>query len=80
VEITLPEGYSIDELPEPAKAIFPFAEYTSKAEKSGNVLKYSREYKMQATQVPVDHIEQLRKLFSQIGADEKSMAVLKKAN
>ncbi|MGC2695209.1 MAG: DUF3857 domain-containing transglutaminase family protein [Candidatus Angelobacter sp.] len=80
VEITLPEGYSVDELPEPAKAVFPFAEYTSKAEKTGNVLKYSREYKMETTQVPVDRIEQLRKLFAQIGTDEKNMAVLKKAN
>jgi hypothetical protein len=80
VEITLPAGYSVDELPEPTKAIFPFAEYTSKAEKEGNVLKYSREYKMQTTQVPVEHIEQLRKLFAQIGTDEKNMAVLKKVN
>ena len=80
VEIKLPDGYSVDELPEPAKAIFPFAEYTSKAEKDGNVLKYSREYKMQTTQVPVERIEQLRKLFAQIGTDEKNMAVLKKAN
>ena len=80
VEITLPEGYTIDELPEPARAVFPFAEYTSKAEKAGNVLKYSREYKMQTTQVPLDHIEQLRKLFAQIGMDEKNMAVLKKSN
>jgi hypothetical protein len=80
VEITLPEGYSVDELPEPAKAIFPFAEYTSKAEKEGNVLKYSRQYRMQTTQVPVERIEQLRKLFAQIGTDEKNMAVLKKAN
>ena len=80
VEITLPEGYTVDELPEPAKAVFPFAEYTSKAEKDGNVLKYNREYKMQTTQVPVERIEQLRKLFAQIGTDEKNMAVLKKAN
>jgi hypothetical protein len=80
VEITLPEGYSVDELPEPAKAIFPFAEYTSKAEKEGNVLKYSRQYRMQTTQVPLDRIEQLRKLFAQIGTDEKNMAVLKKGN
>jgi hypothetical protein len=80
VEITLPEGYSVDELPEPAKAIFPFAEYTSKAEREGNVLKYSRQYRMQTTQVPVERIEQLRKLFAQIGTDEKNMAVLKKAN
>jgi Domain of Unknown Function with PDB structure (DUF3857) len=80
VEITLPEGYSVDELPEPAKAIFPFAEYTSKSEKVGNTLKYSRAYTMQTTQVPLDRMEQLKKLFGQIGMDEKNMAILKKAN
>jgi hypothetical protein len=80
VEITLPEGYTVDELPEPAKAEFSFAAYTSKAEKSGNVLKYSRQYKMETTQVPLERMEQLRKLFSQIGTDEKNMAVLKKSN
>ena len=77
VEITLPEGYSVDELPEPAKAIFPFAEYTSKAEKEGNVLKYSRQYRMQTTQVPVERIEQLRKLFAQIGTGRKEYGCLK---
>jgi len=80
VEIKLPEGYTVDELPDPAKAVFPFAEYTSKAEKDGNVLKYSRQYKMEATQVNLDHIEQLKKLFGEIGADEKNMAILKKGN
>jgi hypothetical protein len=80
VEITLPDGFKVDELPDPAKATFPFGEYTSKTEAAGNVLKYTREYRMTTTLVPLDHFEQLTKLFSQIIADEKSMAVLKKAN
>lgn len=80
VEITLPDGYKVDELPDPAKASFPFGEYTSKTEASGNVLKYTREYKMSTTLVPLDHIDQLRRLFSEIITDEKNMAVLKKAN
>ena len=80
VEIALPDGYKVDELPEPAHAVYPFAEYTSKAENSGNVLKYTRAYKMGATQVPVEKIDQLRKIFSAINLDEKNMAVLKKAN
>ena len=79
VEITLPEGYNVDELPEPTKAIYPFAEYSSKAEMAGNVLKYSREYKIETTQVPLARIEQLKKLFGQISVDERNMAVLKKA-
>lgn len=78
VEINLPEGYGVDELPNSAKGEFSFAQYQSKTEQAGNVLKYSREYKMQATSVPVEKYDDLRHLFSQIIMDEKNMAVLKK--
>ena len=80
VEISLPEGFTVYELPEAAKASFPFADYSSKTEMAGNLLKYTREYKMNATQVPFESMEQLKKLFAEINSDEKSMAVLKKAN
>jgi hypothetical protein len=80
VEITLPEGYKIDELPTPTRSAPSFAEYTSKTEDAGNVLKYSREYKMRTTLVPLEKIDQLKRLFSDITTDEKNMAVLKKAN
>lgn len=79
-EITLPDGYKVDELPDPAKKVVPFAEYTSKAEASGNVLKYSREYKMTTTLVPLEKMDLLKSLFGQINMDEKNMAILKKAN
>jgi hypothetical protein len=80
VEITMPEGFKIDELPDPAKTSFPWGEYTSRTLADGNVLRYTREYRMATTLVPVDRIDQLNKLFSQIMVDEKNMAVLKKAN
>ena len=80
VEITVPDGFKVYELPDPAKASFPFAEYSSKTEASGNTLKYTREYKMAATEVPLDNIAQLKTLFADITSDEKNMAVLKKAN
>jgi Domain of Unknown Function with PDB structure (DUF3857) len=80
IEITLPEGFKVDELPDPADAHLPFAQYVSKTETNGNILKYTREYKMTTTLVPVDSIKQLQTLFSQIISDEKSMAVLKRAN
>ncbi len=78
VEIALPDGFKVDELPDPAKASFSFGQYTSKTEAAGNMLKYTREYKRTTTQVPLDRIEQLRRLFSEILTDEKNMAVLKK--
>lgn len=80
VEITLPEGYKVDELPAPTRAAPAFAEYTSKTEDGGNVLRYTRDYKMRTTLVPVENIDQLRKLFGEISLDEKNMAVLKKTN
>jgi Domain of Unknown Function with PDB structure (DUF3857) len=80
LEISLPEGFQVDELPEPARASFPFGEYVSKTEKAGNVLKYTRQYKMHTTVVPLEKMDDLKKLFGQINADEKNMAVLKRGN
>jgi hypothetical protein len=80
VEISLPEGFKVDELPDPARATFPFAEYVSKTESAEGVLKYTREYKQTATQVSMEQMDQLKKFFGQINLDEKNMAVLKKAN
>jgi len=80
VEISLPEGFQVDELPEPSHVSFPFGEYVSKTEKAGNVLKYTRQYKVQTTIVPLEKMEDLKRLFGQINADEKNMAVLKRGN
>ena len=79
-EIGLPDGYKVDELPDPAKASFAFGEYSSKTESIGTSLKYSREYRINSTIVPRDKIGDLSKFLHQINADEKSMAVLKKGN
>jgi uncharacterized protein DUF3857 len=80
VEITLPEGYQVDELPASTQASVAFAEYSSKTEDAGNVLRYTRDYKVRTTLVPVEKIDQLKKLFGEITLDEKNMAVLKKMN
>lgn len=80
VEISVPDGFKVYELPEPSKAAMPFAEYKSKTEADGNTIKYTREYKMVATEVPLDRIDQLKALFADINSDEKNMAVLKKSN
>jgi hypothetical protein len=79
-EFSLPDGYKIDELPEAAKATFPFGEYNSKIENAGTQLKYSREYKINAVRVPAEKISDLGKFFHEINQDERSMAVLKKGN
>ncbi len=79
-EFNLPEGYKVDELPEAAKAAFAFGEYSSKIENTGDMLKYTREYKIKTTSIPAEKIGDLNKFFREINQDERNMAVLKKAN
>src|SRR6185437_14001127 len=79
-EFNLPEGYKVDELPEATKADFAFGDYESKIEDSGSTLKYSRQYEIKATSIPASKIGELKSFFHQINQDERSMAVLKKAN
>jgi len=80
VEISLPDGFNVDELPDPARATYPFGEYHSATEVEGNMLRYKREFKMTATLVPLEKAGQLKSLFSMINMDEKNVAVLKRAN
>ena len=80
VEISLPDGFKIDELPDPVDATFPFGQYVSKTENGGSVLKYSRECTINATLVPMNQITELKKFFTEINTDERSSVVLKRAN
>ncbi|HWX54894.1 MAG TPA: DUF3857 domain-containing transglutaminase family protein [Verrucomicrobiae bacterium] len=79
-DFVLPDGYKVDELPDPAKVTFAFGDYNSKFEDSSGQLKYSREYRIKSTSVPAERILDLNKFFYQINSDEKNMAVLKKSN
>ena len=79
-EITLPPGYVADDLPSPVHAVTDFAEYKSQVEVSGNVLKYSRTYEIKNVFVPVQKLDELRNFFHQVATDERSSAVLRKAN
>jgi transglutaminase-like putative cysteine protease len=79
-EISLPEGYKVDELPDPAKTSLSFGEYNSKITNAGNVLKYTREYKITSPLIPAERIGELNRFFREINMDEKSIAVLKRAN
>jgi hypothetical protein len=79
-EIELPQGYSVDELPEPVKVDVGFAEYESKTEVSGQTLRYTRAYTVKKLLVPTSDEASLKRLFGTIYADERNSAVLKKAN
>lgn len=76
-EITLPAGYEVDDLPPPVDVDCSFASYHSKTEKSGNVLQYSRTFEIKELTVPIEKIDQLKKLYRAIASDERNTAVLK---
>jgi hypothetical protein len=78
-EITLPSGYEVDDLPPPVNADYSFASYHSKTEVSGNTLKYTRTFEVKELSVPVNKIEDLKKLYRIIAGDERNTAVLKPA-
>ncbi|HEY3707719.1 MAG TPA: transglutaminase, partial [Terracidiphilus sp.] len=78
-DITLPEGYEVDEMPDPVDVDMGFASYHSTVTAKGNMLHYEREYVVKQVQIPADKAVAFRKLQSAILMDEKGTAVLKKA-
>jgi len=79
IEITLPAGYEVDDLPPPVNADYSFASYHSKTEVSGNTLKYTRTFEVKELSVPLSKVEDLKKLYRIIAGDERNTAVLKPA-
>jgi hypothetical protein len=78
IDIKLPAGYSVDELPPAADVTAPFAEYRSKIESKDNTLYYSRSYTVKDPLVPLDQMPALRTFMRGIANDERNTAVLKK--
>jgi hypothetical protein len=76
-QITLPPGYSVDDLPPPVDADFGFASYHSKTELKGNVIGYTRTFEIKDLSVPVSKSDDLKKFYRIIATDERNTAVLK---
>jgi hypothetical protein len=76
-EIALPPGYEVDELPPPVNVDYSFASYHSKSEVSSNVLRYTRTFEVKEFSVPLNKVDDLKKLYRIIGGDERNTAVLK---
>jgi transglutaminase-like putative cysteine protease len=77
-DIEIPEGYVVDELPDPVKEEFGFATYESSTVVHGRTLHYSRTYTLRAVTLPANKYADVQRLASVIGADEAGQVVLKK--
>ena len=76
-DIALPAGYEVDELPTPMDVEYSFASYHSKTEASGQMLHYTRAMEIKELSVPVSKMDELKKFYRMIAADERNTAVLK---
>jgi hypothetical protein len=78
-DIALPPGYEVDELPPPMDVDYSFGSYHSKTEASGQTLHYTRSVEIKELSVPVSKMDELKKFYRMIAADERNTAVLKPA-
>jgi len=76
-EITLPPGYTVDDVPPPVDADFSFASYHAKTVVNGNVVDYTRTFEVKELSVPVNQAEELKKFYRIIASDERNTVVLK---
>jgi hypothetical protein len=79
-EISIPPGYTVDDLPAPTDVDYSFAGYHSKTEVKGNVIHYTRTFEVKELSVPVDRADELKKFYRIIASDERNTVVLKPAS
>lgn len=79
-DIQLPDGYTVDELPDPVKADVGFASYQSSTVLDGHTLHYTRTFTLRQVSLPPGKYAELQRFVGLIAADEDSRVVLKRAN
>jgi len=76
VNIKLPAGYAVDEVPEAVKLEGPFGEYKAACTMKEGLLHYSRSLVLRDAVFPPDQYGGLRKFFDAIRTSEQTPAVL----
>jgi hypothetical protein len=78
VRVKLPEGFNVDELPDPVKLETAFGNYASTYEVKDGQLVFTRTLVQRATIIPADQYSSVRNFFERIRAAESSPVVLAK--
>lgn len=79
-DITLPQGYVVDELPNPVQASCDYATYHSEIQVAGDTLHYKRTFEIRDVMVSVQKLPEIQAFLEQVAADQQSAAVLRRAN
>jgi Transglutaminase-like superfamily/Domain of Unknown Function with PDB structure (DUF3857) len=77
-EITLPQGFVVDDMPQPLDVVYPYAAYHSKTEVAGRTLRYTRSLEIRQVTVPVAQAANLKQFFRTIFNDEGAVVVLRR--
>jgi transglutaminase-like putative cysteine protease len=78
-DITLPEGYVVDELPKAVDVECSYGSYKSQVQVAGNTLHYTRTYEIKDVYVPTQNLDKVKTFLNQIAADEHASAILRRA-
>ena len=78
IDLALPPGYVVDELPDAVSLDTDFASYHSAVTADATTLHYTREYTVKQLQLDASRYDDLRKFSERIAYDEATSAVLKK--
>jgi hypothetical protein len=76
VRVKLPEGFDVDEMPDPVKFETSFGSYASTYEVKDGHLLFTRTLVQKATTIPADQYATVRTFFERIRAAESSPVVL----
>ena len=76
VQVKLPAGFTVDEVPDPVKLETAFGTYVTTYEVKNNQLVFKRQLSQQATTIAPADYEKVRKFFESIRAAENAPVVL----
>lgn len=76
VMIKLPDGYVIDEMPEPTNLAAAFGTYSAKYAIKDNMLQFERTLTLNRAEIPADKYQSVMDFFGRVHAAEQSPVVL----
>ncbi|HEY0004776.1 MAG TPA: DUF3857 and transglutaminase domain-containing protein [Pyrinomonadaceae bacterium] len=76
VQVKLPAGFEVDEMPDALKLDMPFGNYATTYKVSGDQFVFTRTLTLRNATIPVDQYTDVRRFFERIRAAEQSPVVL----
>ncbi|MBI4751687.1 MAG: DUF3857 and transglutaminase domain-containing protein [Acidobacteria bacterium] len=72
----VPEGFAVDEIPDPIQLEAPFGSYSATCEVKGSEIRYSRSLLLKSSTVPASDYEAVKGFFTKVKTAEQSAVVL----